>query len=360
MKITMKWWSIALIMVMASCDKNNTLEREHPYDANDPDHHREDLFPGLANLGGTCFANASINVMLASSEFTKFLSETLPKIVGQDQAQYDLRVKLQTSLKSLNDARQKKQKDLTHELNAYFDAFEAARKSINHDERVGNKDKLRQEQGDARDFVEDNLSLLGYSKDQPMTFAYNVFTDDKSRKIFALDDVVIGLPISKLAPDKEHSFQDAYSEWLKPTFMDFPNQLEKTPGNKVDSNRYDVLAEPAAPALFLATLRFIYDLTGKPSKKLSTMIKPTMELNVNTKTKAIADLALDHPHTYYLKAIAIHHGSLNGGHYYAYVYNYPKKRWEKYNDTQASVATEVEVVKDSAENGYIYLYELQP
>lgn len=275
------------------------------------------------------------------------------------QAQHDKRVRLHAALKDLYDKRNARKADLTAELNAYFDAYEEARKEVIaggavDGEKVGGVDKLRQDQGDARDFLEDNLVLLHYGSKEPVGFTYNIFTNDNSTKVFTLDDVVIGFTIKNLL-NNAYSVQDIYDEWRKPTFMGGTNQVNNNANVPTDSNRYYVFREPATPSLFLAALRFTYDLTGKPAQKLATTISPSEQITI--KTKAPTNITQDIAHNYKLRAVAIHHGSLGGGHYYAYVYNYQDKRWEKYNDREASVVDKSAVVND-ANNSYLFLYEL--
>ena len=42
---------------------------------------------------------------------------------------------------------------------------------------------------------------------------------------------------------------------------------------------------------------------------------------------------------YRLYAAIIHSGSLNGGHYYAYCYNYKAGKWMEYNDSSVSAVS---------------------
>lgn len=344
-------------LLFTSCKDNS--EADHPYENEGQPFEQintEKLLPGLPNLGATCFANASINAMLAAQEFIDILSKPLKKRAGD--AHHDVRVSMHAALKTLYDARKKNKKDLTSEVNAYFDTFETARKAIKGNKKISNKDKLRKDQGDARDFVEDNLLILKYVENDPVVFAYNIFTADNSIKVY--DDpnnreLVIGFPISGLAK-KEYTFDDVLKEWLKPEAMLAPNQAVNNAGVLADSNRYLVLHEPAKPSLFLSVLRFAIDpLTGS-STKITTRVTPTTPLDVKTKT--MTNVNKTHDHTYDLRAIVVHHGSLNGGHYYAYILNADKKRWEKYNDSEVSIVKYADVLKD-ADSGYIYVYDLK-
>src|SRR5690606_30325034 len=128
------------------------------------------------------------NLLLSSKDVVDILSSPLSRDPTEPQAHYDLRAKFQKTLKNLYDARKSLKKDLTDEVNAYFDAYEEARKEViaggaPNGEKVGGKDKLRKEQGDARDFIEDNLRLLQYAKNNTVTFTYHIFTNDNSTKV---------------------------------------------------------------------------------------------------------------------------------------------------------------------------------
>jgi ubiquitin C-terminal hydrolase len=343
-----------VLVAMCSCSPNNPEpEKEHPYDKTKSQNKGLGLLPGLTNLGGSCFANASINVMLSSSEIQKILLTTLTKLPGQSQAQYDARIGLQTSLKNLYQARKQLKSDVTTELNAYFDAFEAARLSINGSELVGGKDKLRKDQGDARDFIEDNLDMLGYGHNPQVAFIYHVFTADNEIRVMPLPEPIIGLTIAGL-PNTQYGIEDLYKFWGAAELRAGPDQVVNKANVLADSNRFHVINDPPKSSLFFAVYRFFFDQTDKTSKRLSTRVRPDMALTIKSSSKA--NPALGFSHQYILKAIAVHHGALGGGHYYAYVYNYIEKRWEKYNDSQVSVVPEAAVLKD-ADSGYIYLYE---
>ncbi|XP_060106495.1 ubiquitin carboxyl-terminal hydrolase 28 [Heteronotia binoei] len=50
---------------------------------------------------------------------------------------------------------------------------------------------------------------------------------------------------------------------------------------------------------------------------------------------------------YHLHAVLIHEGQANAGHYWAYIYNHPRKRWLKYNDISVTDASWEELERDS-------------
>ncbi|XP_077162638.1 ubiquitin carboxyl-terminal hydrolase 28 isoform X12 [Paroedura picta] len=50
---------------------------------------------------------------------------------------------------------------------------------------------------------------------------------------------------------------------------------------------------------------------------------------------------------YHLHAVLVHEGQANAGHYWAYVYNQPRKSWLKYNDISVTEASWEELQRDS-------------
>lgn len=50
---------------------------------------------------------------------------------------------------------------------------------------------------------------------------------------------------------------------------------------------------------------------------------------------------------YHLHAVLVHEGQANAGHYWAYIYNQPRKRWLKYNDISVTESSWEELERDS-------------
>lgn len=50
---------------------------------------------------------------------------------------------------------------------------------------------------------------------------------------------------------------------------------------------------------------------------------------------------------YHLHAVLVHEGQANAGHYWAYIYNQPRKRWLKYNDVSVIESSWDELERDS-------------
>ncbi|XP_066495847.1 ubiquitin carboxyl-terminal hydrolase 28 isoform X9 [Tiliqua scincoides] len=54
-----------------------------------------------------------------------------------------------------------------------------------------------------------------------------------------------------------------------------------------------------------------------------------------------------HQVPYHLHAVLVHEGQANAGHYWAYIYNQPRKSWLKYNDISVTEASWEELERDS-------------
>lgn len=50
---------------------------------------------------------------------------------------------------------------------------------------------------------------------------------------------------------------------------------------------------------------------------------------------------------YRLHAVLVHEGQANAGHYWAYIYDQPRKRWLKYNDISVTESSWEELERDS-------------
>ena len=59
---------------------------------------------------------------------------------------------------------------------------------------------------------------------------------------------------------------------------------------------------------------------------------------------------------YDLKAVAMHCGTINSGHYTAYGFNEDSKQWYFFNDRKVYLATEKEI-KDDGKFAYVLFYK---
>jgi ubiquitin C-terminal hydrolase len=57
------------------------------------------------------------------------------------------------------------------------------------------------------------------------------------------------------------------------------------------------------------------------------------------------------------RAVVVHQGTLDEGHYYTYVLDAKRNTWVMHNDTHVRDVSTKDALKDIAENGYIFLYD---
>ncbi|MCA9508312.1 MAG: ubiquitin carboxyl-terminal hydrolase [Myxococcales bacterium] len=302
---------------------------------------------GLRNLGNTCFANASLNLLFSSSTFQKTLKSELVKEEREPGDQFAARKQLQEAARALNKARQEKKEALHDELSEFFDVYERTRKLIKGSELVGSVDKVRRDQADTNEFITDIFDFLPI--EPLLTFAYNEFID-KSVKFFSTQPLQkLELPLS----GKPDNIQSLINKMFLPAPMVGNNQVENSKGVQMDSIRYEAIEDPLPRSLFISLKRFAYD---GAVKKLFDRIIP--DKNIEIKTKNRKDIKQVSTQQYTLKGIAVHSGAtMHSGHYYAYIYDGTKNTWILFNDSSVSSVDEKAVFSDATENAYVYLYE---
>jgi hypothetical protein len=355
---------IAAGIFFGNCNTNENTNGQTSPRGNSTGQQLGDLPMGFTNLGNTCFANSTLVLLFASDQIKQILNDKLIAIAGQAQNQIDAREAFKKSLKNLYDARDNKKPDLKPELNACFDAFEKARLAVLGSGLVGGLlggAKLRKDQGDSRDFLNDILVLLGYGNDPNVAFKYAVFRGAPLIKILPSEEPSIGFTMAGLDASKTYEIKNLYDTWVKPQAMINGDQLYRVdpnpalgiPGLKADSDVYHVIKNPPLGSIFFVALRY---LPGTPPARLSTVVKPSLSLTIISKNRDVADLNKEFKHNYDFTAMAVQSGDLNCGHYYSYVYDKPNQRFIKFNDASVSIVTEAEMMAD-ASNGYLYLYQ---
>ncbi len=308
---------------------------------------------GLNNLGNTCFANASLNLLLSASNVQHSLNSAIKTSSGESKEAFLARKKLQESLKSLSLARLRGDPKICNELSAFFDAFESARKIIKGSKRVGSIDKIRREQADASEFLGDVLELL--DAEGPSLFGILDFVDGTQKVLPVENQKLISLHLS----EDSTSIQELLNAFSAPEFIGGDNQIENLQGLKMDSQRRNFINNPPPSSLILSLKRFSYTTATNASERLDTEISFENELSLEATDEKNPSKTFTH--TYVIKSIILHQGSTpRGGHYYAYVFDTTTKRWTKFDDTFVSVVDEKEVRQKAGSDGYVYLYEMKP
>lgn len=311
----------------------------------------EKPFPGLTNLGSTCFANASIHFLLSSNWVKNVLQGGLVQQPTEPAEHFNLRKNLHKALNALSLARENRQPKLCNELKAFFDAYEKARKAIWGSPKVDNLFKIGKDQADPKPFIDDILRFL--NAPEPV-FRYNVFTDNTTR-IYPENEVIIPIPLDPTTKNK--SMADLINNWRAPEPMTaaLNNQAINTVGVLMDSMSFQTLKSPPPKSLFISLGRFTYTAANPEGVRLTNRIVQSKEITFFATDEG--DIKQSDKFTYTLRLIIIHQGHTGGGHYYAYSFEKAKNQWIDFDDSAVTITNETEVFKDAEQNGYIYLYE---
>jgi ubiquitin C-terminal hydrolase len=305
--------------------------------------------PGLSNLVNTCFANSSINLLFSSNTIKNILKKNLTQKSGEKPEEFSHRVNFHKAMNNLFSARKMRQTKLCNELNAFFDAYEKAREAIFGSELVGDTDKIRRDQSDARAFTSDVLRILGL---EAPIFHYDHFADG-STKTYAEQELIIEIGLDSTIQNK--SISELLDKWAASEPMRAPYQPYNAAGVKMNADRFMTLKMPAPDSLFVSLNRFEVNLTGGEPERLSNAIIPSKDIKMPATDEK--DLQKKATVSYELRAIIVQSGSLKGGHYYAFVFNKSTNQWTNFDDTRVTVVDEAAVMKDATNNGYVFLYE---
>jgi ubiquitin carboxyl-terminal hydrolase 4/11/15 len=96
---------------------------------------------------------------------------------------------------------------------------------------------------------------------------------------------------------------------------------------------------------------FILVKRYRKNQKIDKFLKYPMNLNLKDYN---INYSSKKSNQYSLQSMAIHNGSLGGGHYYAVCKNYLEDKWYEYNDTGVNQLTESKVAKYSP---YLFVYK---
>tara|TARA_B110000971_G_C19979042_1_gene486441 strand:- start:240 stop:1259 length:1020 start_codon:yes stop_codon:yes gene_type:complete len=324
---------------------------------------------GLANLGNTCYMNSALQCLSHLTTFhpnnEKFFNEC--KRSNQDSLIYEW-FQFQRKMWS-NDSSEvhnpinllRRFQQLCSEKDLYFSNFN---------------------QNDIDEFLTLFLDLLhqGVSREVTMTFSKKV--DDEADKInlksnetwsrfyakdysYIVDNFYSQLlaitsctdceyyttnhdPIQVISleiPNSASSLECCLSEYMKKLRLDEDNlwQCDECK-NSVRPFKQTRLWK-TSDVLFILVKRY------RKNQKIDKFLKYPMNLNLKDYN---INYSSKKSNQYALQSMAIHNGSLGGGHYYAVCKNYLEDKWYEYNDTGVNQLTESKVAKYSP---YLFVYK---
>jgi hypothetical protein len=314
---------------------------------------------GFANLGNTCFANSVNKLLWADSRF----SDPSKAITPAQKLYFTLLNKLdQNWKKALADPTtvQISGDHFATDLNLFYDELE--KENIKNtsipDIDFGADSRIRHNQVDANAYL-NNLNVV-LELDQ-LVNGFHVssqleFINDKHKSAYnhPPQQLSIELPI-----DSTHvnSIQNAITAFLLPERMDDPHNLPRRDDNlKFEpADKYSELTiKSNPPSRMILTLKRNKRENDGSTQKLSKYVETNANLTFDFYSQANPSV-LTHQKTYNFKGVAIHHGSIQGGHYFAYIRE--GQTWFKHDDSRIAPVDLKTVENDINTNGYIFLYE---
>lgn len=313
---------------------------------------------GFPNLGNTCFANATMNVLFSSPSFIRFI-ETVSKhrTAKLSKDAYELIDAIKDLYESYKNG---DSENIKSKLDTFYDAYEASALKEFGCKTVGGSGGgcLRSNQCDAQDLLRSLLALVHYPKLDG--YMQDTSIDDKLKNP-KKELTERGIALNFSEKDKETSLQNLLNDLTNNPELIDDFTFEDAPNEKQVALRKFILTEPAPNALFIDLKRYEqkFDLILNKwvEKKVSSVVIPDFELTIPFENKTDRDQKENH--TYILTSIAVHRGGTSGGHYYAYVYESEDDEWFKYDDSYVSKVSKEKVIDDSKENGYIFSYTLK-
>ena len=151
--------------------------------------------------------------------------------------------------------------------------------------------------------------------------------------------------ISLEIPNSASSLECCLSEYMKKLRLDEDNlwQCDECK-NSVRPFKQTRLWK-TSDVLFILVKRY------RKNQKIDKFLKYPMNLNLKDYN---INYSSKKSNQYALQSMAIHNGSLGGGHYYAVCKNYLEDKWYEYNDTGVNQLTESKVAKYSP---YLFVYK---
>lgn len=311
--------------------------------------------PALQNCGNTCFLNSTIQVLYNTPPLTKHIIETHPTM--QNHA-VDLYINLITEFEKSKEESTPKQFDCKGPLDSLVKSIQAPPLKFN----------LCGGQEDAIEFMRAFLNQLNsafptihqlYESNEtslvhcPKTQRENQID---SRKTDPID--IIELPIEIEKPIEENKIEYIPLESLGSCLSSYfhSQNLEEYSGRN-DCIKTLWIENPKE-ILFISLRRFRFEIETLTRKKLSHTVSIPFELNINPYLKNP-----NQNNDYKLIGAIIQSGTLEAGHYWAYVqdlsgqwYNCNDAIISKVNFNDQSVQQEING-KPNGPTGYLFVYQ---
>ncbi len=339
---------------------------------------------GFANLGNTCFANASLK-LLAAAVADRIDIYNPPDVAAGplsriDAAERDARraFHLLISQLSRNDVSLAPQSDYHRmALDIWFDALKGYLRATNVGggdhltiDRAGARQYIGTHQIDAHEFLVKVADAIGFAERSELLrlAVVSEFAPPFGQETTppAISDEVdqtsfLTLPVTRDTRSVEGAFQ-AYiaAERITPDNA----RHDPTPADRLEIARWRAPLDTGQPIrnVIVELGRHSFDRVRKVGVKVSTPIDPTIAFSIprydrdrlvthgTSGSLVNEDLVI-------LRAVVVHGGSATGGHYVAYVRDDIRQSWMLHNDREVTPVTEAQMIARAKVDGYIFLYQ---
>ncbi len=298
---------------------------------------------GLKNLGNTCYANATFQMLAGSPRFMNRLenvingpAEGLRRSLGKFLTQFwerQLAFERSTPMRS--------EVGFASAIREVFKQFNAL--------GTGFQVTMTQQE-DAEEFLTSLLGAFDLSLDIRVG-ARVVFNNGEARDLPFSDESILRLAVNDATVN---SVATALNFFHRLTLRSWPNQLQNNAGVLADSTVSGRLLEPAGGVpeeVFVQLLRF-RQINPQRREKDSKVIEAFSPILLNfARANGAVEQRQYRPMTY-----IVHRGeTIESGHYVAYKVD-NSGGWRLYNDQIVSIVSAQTAINDIQANAYLILY----
>ena len=313
---------------------------------------------GLTNLGNTCFMNTSLQILIHSEDFIKRLLKKEPKS-KISQSFFSLCKSMASSFSSISPSEFKDRFGFSHKLFRGYgqnDTQEFCRvlledmnKELNEvkhkapykELKTSNKSKITCDREYDELFRSRESSIV---MDSFYGQIINTFTCKCGMRSYSFQKV-LDLPLLLNRSNIGISINELLSDYFQEEKIKFETKCEQC-RNKTTHIRETKFSQP--PNILILSLQRI---NWRTQRKNNCMVQFSEKLNI----KEYIDEECGHgnEYNYSLYAIGNHSGTINFGHYYAYI-KLNDKVWYEFNDSHVS---KIGNINTSSTNVYTLFYK---
>ncbi|EPS34506.1 hypothetical protein PDE_09470 [Penicillium oxalicum 114-2] len=297
----------------------------HNYDSK-----KETGMVGLRNQGATCYLNSLIQSLYFTNAFRKAVYNIPTEAdASRENSAWTLQrlfYNLQTAEKAVS----------TTELTASF-GWDSRQTFEQQDvQELSRKLMERLEEKMKGTVAEKSLPELFVGKTKTYISCINV--DYESSRVEEFWDIQLNVRGNK-------TLDDSFRDYIQVETLEGENKYDAGPPYGLQDAKKGVIFESFPPVLHLHLKRFEYDLNALTMMKVNDRHVFPMEFDAAPYLSSNADMS--EPWIYELHGVLVHSGSLDAGHYYAFLKPTRDGHWYRFDDDRVNRATEKEVLEEN-------------